>query len=80
LHILENHNFNMHLNIFLEMKIQESTCPIYAKYGYKYTKVGLQLETLYFQVDRSLICINVVPIFHVIVIIYHIFVKVFWNS
>jgi hypothetical protein len=43
-------------------------------------KVGLQLETLYVQVDRSLICTNVVPNFHIIVIIYHRFVKVFWNS
>jgi hypothetical protein len=43
-------------------------------------KVKHQLELLYFQVDKGLMCIDIVSTFHIIVIIYQNFnVKVFWK-
>ncbi len=41
-------------------------------------KVKHQLEFLYFQVDEGLMCMDIVPIFHILVIVYQSFnVKVF---
>jgi hypothetical protein len=43
-------------------------------------KVTYQLELLYFQVDESLACMDMVSKFHILVIIYQSFnVKVFWK-
>jgi len=43
-------------------------------------KVKHQLELLYFQIDKDLVCMDIVSTFHIIVIIYQSFnVKIFWN-
>jgi len=34
-------------------------------------KVKYQLKSLYFQVDKALMCMNIVSPFHIMVIIYH---------
>jgi hypothetical protein len=36
-------------------------------------KVKHQLELLYFQVDKDLVCMNIISAFHIIVIIYQSF-------
>jgi len=45
----------MHLSTFFEMKVHEYI---------------FQLEVLYFQVDKSLVCMDIVSTFHIIIIIY----------
>jgi hypothetical protein len=43
-------------------------------------KVKHQLKLLYFQVDKGLVCVDIVSTFHVIIIIYQSFnVKEFWK-
>jgi hypothetical protein len=49
----------MHLNTFFEMQVLESMCHNFAKYNYKYMKVKHQLELLYFQVDKGLVCVRI---------------------
>jgi hypothetical protein len=48
----------------------KSTCHNYAKLNYKYMKVKHQLELLYFQGDEDRMCMDIVSIFHILVIIY----------
>jgi hypothetical protein len=44
-------------------------------------KVKHRLELLYFQVDKGLLCMDMVSTFHIIVISYRSFnVKVFWKN
>jgi hypothetical protein len=45
----------MHLSTFFEMKVHEYI---------------FQLEVLYFQVDKSLVCMDIVSTLHIIIIIY----------
>jgi hypothetical protein len=59
----------MHLSTFFEMQVLESMCHNFVKYSYKYMKIKHQLELLYFQVDKALICMNIVSTFHIMVII-----------
>jgi hypothetical protein len=69
----------MHLGTFFEMQVF-STCHSFAKYSYLYMKVRHQLELLYFQVDKGLMCMDIVSTFHIIVIIYQSFnLKAFWK-
>jgi hypothetical protein len=72
--------FNMHLSTYFWNASIESRYHIFAKFSYKYMKVTYQLELLYFQVDESLACMDMVSKFHILVIIYQSFnVKVFWK-
>jgi hypothetical protein len=38
------------------MQVFESKCQSFAKYSYKYMKVKHQVELLYFQIDKGLVC------------------------
>jgi hypothetical protein len=38
------------------MQVFKSTCQCFAKYGYKFMKVKHQVELLYFQIDKGLMC------------------------
>jgi hypothetical protein len=70
----------MRLSIFFELQVLESTCHNFTKWSYKYMKVKHQLKWLHFQVDKSLMCMDIISTFHIIVIIYQSFnVKVFWK-
>jgi hypothetical protein len=43
-------------------------------------KVKHQLQLLYIQVDKALVCMDIVSTFHIMVIIYQSFnVKIFWK-
>jgi hypothetical protein len=64
----------MHLSTLFEMQVLESTCHNYAKYqSYKYMKVRHQLELLYFQIDKGLMCMYIISTSHIIIIIYQSF-------
>ncbi len=65
--IEETHVFNMHLTTFLKNASTKSTCHNSAKLNYKYMKVKHQLESLYFQVDEGLVCMDIISTFHILV-------------
>jgi len=73
--------FYMHLSTFFWNANIENTCHNSTKLNKKYLKVKHQLESLYFQVDEGLMCVNIVSTFHILIIIYQSFnVKYFGKS
>jgi hypothetical protein len=55
-----------------------STCHNFAKYHkYKYMKVRHQFKLLYFQVDKGIMCMDIISTFHIIIIIYQSFNVIF---
>jgi hypothetical protein len=65
----------MHLITFFEMHVLKNMCHNFTN---KYMKVKHQLELLYLEIDKGLMCMNIVSTFYIIVIIYQSFnVKVF---
>jgi hypothetical protein len=68
----------MHLIYLFLNENTKNTCHSFAKLNYKYMKVKHQLELLYFRVDESLKCMDIVLTFLILIILYQSFnVKVF---
>jgi hypothetical protein len=49
----------MHLSTFLKIQVQESMCSTFEQAYENMMKVQLELDFLYFQMNQTLICINV---------------------
>ncbi len=68
----------MHLSTYFEIQVLQSTFHSSTKYSYKFMKLTHQLQLLYFQVDKSVVCMDIVQNFHTIVTIYQSFdIKIF---
>jgi hypothetical protein len=64
----------MQLSKLFEMQVLKSTCHNYVKYhSDKYMKLTHQLKLLYFQVNKGVMCMDIISTFHIILIIYQSF-------
>jgi len=74
----------MQLSKLFEMQVLESTCHNSAKYhSYEYMKLTHQLKLLYFQVNKGVMCMDIISTFHIIIIIYqsfNVFFKFFFEQ
>jgi hypothetical protein len=69
----------MHLSTFFEMQILKRTSQFY-KIKLQVHESKTSIKLLYFQVDKILMCMDIISTFHTIIIIYQSFhVKVFWK-
>jgi hypothetical protein len=53
----------MHLNTYFEIQVLQSIFHSSTMYSYKYMKLTHQLQLLYFQVDKGIVCMDIVQNF-----------------
>ncbi len=63
----------MHLSTYFETKVLQSIFYSFTKYSYKCMKSIYQLQLLYFQANKGVVCMDIVQNFHIIITIYQSF-------